>query len=136
MRLDKTLVDHVPFNQQTLSGLQKCHIAAGIDREKPVANLAAPQSRFGRRGNPIPIESRFDERIDRIHPRAVLFRLVQVFHGHGLIIGRIRAENTTMSAPYQSLYEHVDAATPIVRFMAAVEGLWQRRAALSTCGEP
>ncbi len=45
-------------------------------------------------------------------------------------------QNTTRSLPIQSRYEQVDAETPSTRFIAAVEGLWQRRAALSTWGEP
>src|SRR5436190_11589793 len=41
-------------------------------------------------------------------------------------------KNTSRSVPNQSLYEHVDAATPSVPFIAPVDGEWHSQAVIST----
>ena len=53
------------------------------------------------------------------------------FMNTGCAFATSEPTRTTRSAFSTSVYEHVVAATPMVRFSAPVEGAWQMRAALS-----
>ena len=50
----------------------------------------------------------------------------------GCAFATLAPKSTMRSLLITSVYEHVVAATPIVRLSAVVDGAWQTRAALST----
>ena len=54
------------------------------------------------------------------------------FMNTGCALATLAPNSTMRSLSITSVYEHVVAATPIVRFSAVVDGAWQTRAALST----